>query len=338
MATRPSKPDAVEEAMALLVLDALVEPAARVLVVGADEAVSEGLATRGANVTRWDRFAAPGRTATPWPPAIDVDQAILRLPRVRASFDFALDAVATRLPAGGELWVVGTNDEGVRSAQGRMESLFEGVTTIDARRHGRLLRARRRAELPTLRGALPPWRTVGKLRLPAGEKTWVTYPGLFARGELDPASAFLLATVPPVPSNARVLDFGCGSGILGAALAQRGDTFDLDQLDADALAVEAARENLPSAKTHLGSSLDDIPAQATWDRVITNPPIHESVVRSYRTLEQFAASIPPRLRPAGEIWLVAQRQVPVDKIFGQAALEAQIADQRGAFRVWRGSV
>jgi 16S rRNA (guanine1207-N2)-methyltransferase len=163
----------------------------------------------------------------------------------------------------------------------------------------------------------------------------VTYPGLFARGELDAATALLVETLPRLSPGCRVLDFGCGSGILGAALAGRGDRFELDQLDADVLAVAAARENLPQARTWLGSSLDDIPVAAPWDRVLSNPPIHESVVRSYRTLDQFAAGVGRRLQPDGEVWLVAQRQVPVTDLFAQTALRAQIAAERSGFRVWR---
>jgi 16S rRNA (guanine1207-N2)-methyltransferase len=321
--------------MAELALGGLLEPAGRMLVAGeADDALAEGLAARGAEVTRWHRFAAPGRRATPWPPETVADQAILRVPRGRASLDFALHGLATRLVPGGPLWLVGTNDEGIRSASRRMEELFEDVVTVDARRHGRLLRGRRRERPVGLRDSLDPWRAVGSIGLPGGERPWVTYPGLFARGELDPATAFLLEALPPFEPGARVLDFGCGAGTIGAALAQRGEVA-LDQLDADALAVEAARENLPDARTWLGSSLDDLTGAGPWDRVVTNPPIHESVLRSYRVLEQLARAVGDRLRPRGEAWLVAQRQVPVAEMFQGTDLRAAIADQRGAFRVWR---
>jgi 16S rRNA (guanine1207-N2)-methyltransferase len=335
MSPRTSDPDAVEATMAELVLDALARPAARVLVAGeADDRLAKGLAERGAQVATWHRFAAPGRRAAPWPAAAPADQAVIRLPRIRASFELALHAVTARLSPGADVWVVGTNDEGIRSAGGKMEPLFDEVVTIDARRHGRVLRGRLRPELPGLRAALADWRTTGAIRLAGGERPWVAYPGLFARGELDPATALLVETIPPLADGARVLDFGCGAGAIGAALLARGDGIELDQLDADAIAVVAARENLPGARTWLGSSLADLTGAGSFDAVVTNPPIHESVVRSYRAVEQLAGDVGARLRPGGRVWLVAQRQVPIEQIFTRAGLASSLAAQRGAFRVW----
>lgn len=332
---RTVNPDAVEETMAELVLDAVVDPGPRILVAGeADDALPDGLAARGARVERWHRVAAPGRPVSGWPPEAEVDQAVLRMPRVRASLDLALHGVAARLVAGGELWVVGTNDEGIRSAGRRLEPLFDDVVTVDARRHGRVLRGRRRAA-PDVRARLSDWRAEGTIRLPGGERPWVTYPGLFARGELDPATALLLDALPSLPADVRVLDFGCGAGTIGAALAMRGDRVELDQLDADALAALAARENLPGARTWLGAGLGDLAGAGPWDFVITNPPIHESVLRSYRVLERLLADVGARLAPAGEVWLVVQRQVPLAEMLARSGLRATEAAQRGAFRVWR---
>jgi 16S rRNA (guanine1207-N2)-methyltransferase len=335
---RAARADAIEQAMAGLVLDRLVAPAARILVAGeADDSIARVLAERGARVDTWHRFAAPGRRAAAWPPEVEVDAAVLRQPRARAALELALHAVAGRLPAGGELWLVGSNQEGVRSVPGRLEPLFEDVVTVDARRHGRLLRGRRRADIPGLRPSLADWRTVGTVQLGPGAaaRPWTTYPGLFAHGGLDPATALLVEALPALPAGCRVLDFGCGSGIIGAALAARGERIELDQLDADALAVAAARENLPAARTYLGSGLADVPDPARWDLVASNPPIHEATVRSYRTLEALAAAVGGRLAPGGEVWLVAQRQVPAGDLLTRGGLRPELAAQRGGFRVWR---
>jgi hypothetical protein len=51
----------------------------------------------------------------------------------------------------------------------------------------------------------------------------------------------------------RVLDFCCGSGVIAAALLAREPSIRVDALDADSLAVCAARVNLTSASTVLCS-------------------------------------------------------------------------------------
>ena len=51
----------------------------------------------------------------------------------------------------------------------------------------------------------------------------------------------------------RVLDFCCGSGVIAAALLKREPTVKVDALDADSLAVAAAKVNLPAASKVLCS-------------------------------------------------------------------------------------
>ena len=59
----------------------------------------------------------------------------------------------------------------------------------------------------------------------------------------------MLAALPPLPRRrARVLDACCGSGVIGAALLQRDSSLRLHLLDADALALAAAAENVPQAR------------------------------------------------------------------------------------------
>ena len=55
----------------------------------------------------------------------------------------------------------------------------------------------------------------------APRRRWLSYPGLFARGGLDVMTERLLGALPPSAKHARVLDFACGSGVIGAALLAR---------------------------------------------------------------------------------------------------------------------
>lgn len=73
-----------------------------------------------------------------------------------------------------------------------------------------------------------------------------------------------------------MLDFCCGSGAIGAALLQRQPSLRLHALDADAVAVEAARANLPEGAQLLcsdgwrGLQADDAPKDAKV-RASANP-------------------------------------------------------------------
>ena len=117
--------------------------------------------------------------------------------------------------------------------------------------------------------------------LPVGERLWITptwvdepVPAGRAALHIDPGSSFgtgqhdttklclgLLETV--VKPGSRVLDIGCGSGILsiGAMLLGAGDAYaiDIEQNAAEAAAENAERNGIPAAHYHTfcGNILDD---------------------------------------------------------------------------------
>ncbi len=79
-----------------------------------------------------------------------------------------------------------------------------------------------------------------------------------AAGRLDEGTALLLGVLPPLPPGARVLDFGCGSGAIGAAALAASPGLAVTMLDNDAVALEAVRENVPDARRVLGVRLADV--------------------------------------------------------------------------------
>jgi 16S rRNA G1207 methylase RsmC len=98
--------------------------------------------------------------------------------------------------------------------------------------------------------------------------------GLFSYEHLDPGSALLLATLPPV-AGLMVLDVGCGIGAIGTILAARGAKVTL--IDSDARAIALASTNL--ADNHLDGTvqLHDARnpfARGCFDLVVSNPPTH----------------------------------------------------------------
>ena len=90
--------------------------------------------------------------AAAWPPAGPFDLALVRLPKARDEQQMAAHAASSVLAPGGRLIVYGGNDEGIRSAAGMLDDCADGVETLAARGHGRVLSARRPPNLDGLRG------------------------------------------------------------------------------------------------------------------------------------------------------------------------------------------
>ncbi len=291
----------------------------RVLVVDDDDGgVFRAVKQAGAVPVLWHRHAHGNRKAAPWPDADPpADLAVLRLGRDWANFELQLHAVLSQLRPGGRLWVVGANDEGVKSAPKRMAPLLPTVETLWIKHRVRILEAVRPDGLD-LRDQLTDWREQVTLDLPgAGAHTLVSYPGLFAHGRLDDGTAMLLQHLPQVAAGSRVLDFGCGAGAISLAVAAASPGARLFACDVDALAVHAARQNLPQAQVFLGDGWGAIELGARFDLVLSNPPLHRGHAQDPAALDAFVTQAPMRLNGGGRLIMVTWRSSPALRVLGQ---------------------
>lgn len=312
--------------------------AGRALVIDDDaETVSSALDAAGVTPVHWYRRALGGHAATAWAPEGSFELATIRLPSSREAFEMLLHAAAGRLSQGGRVFVYGTNDEGIRSADRKMEAVFGPTRTLDTRRHSRVLGATRPLDVPGLRGELEAWRVTFSVELPDGRFDFQSFPGVFAHGRLDAGTRVLIDAMPTPKPGARVLDFACGAGVLGAVVRRRAPSASLVLLDVYAPAVEAARINVPEARVLLGDGWDAVDAAATYDLVVSNPPIHSGVGEDYDVLAQLVERAPAHLDPAGELWLVVQRTVPLQALLSAAFAQVDVVAGNSQFRVWRAS-
>ena len=199
-------------------------------------------------------------------------------------------------------------------------------------------------------------------------KEWTTYPGFFAKGGLDIMTSFLLDSIleedpeKSSPSSSarlkkgicsdktkRVMDFCCGSGVIGYALRNalakektekktKKKKVKLTMLDADAVALEAAKQNFSSLVSGNDDENDDennieyllsdgFPQKTTvkpCELILTNPPVHYNAKPDFRVLGHMLTELPnvlkkrkerrrvflrlPALRPARKRRSILQQQ------------------------------
>jgi 16S rRNA (guanine1207-N2)-methyltransferase len=310
-----------------------IDPGGSVLLANHAGRLASTLSTRGAAVTQWNRRLVAG-CAPPlaWPPAGSFDVALLRLPKAKDEQEMAAHACLGSLREGGRLIVYGGNDEGIRPAAGMLARLANEVETLAARGHGRVLAVRRPTDITKLRASLSAWRTVAPLEIAGVARPWVSYPGVFAAGRVDEGTALLLGALPPLQAGFRVLDYGCGSGIIGAAALAREPSITLELRDNDAVALEAARENVPGARLNLTASLAG--TAGMWDAILSNPPLHSGFVEDHALLENLIAHVPQRLRADGCLAIVVQRRMPLDRLLAKHFASGTVAAETRRYRVW----
>ncbi len=310
---------------AIAAFDDAVPRNARALVAGHNDAIETELSELGAAVEVWDRFAFGGRAATPWPADGPYQLAVARLPQGKEAFRTLIQALAHRLVPGGELWVHGANDEGIKSAGKVLEERFGDVESVLSKRHCRVWRARALAAVPPAPEPEPYRYEVGGQVLEG-----VSWPGLFAHGRLDQATEALLACLPTF--DGKVLDFGCGAGVIGQFIAQR-DGLPVDMVDVDALAVDTARRNVPSANLILN---DGVPADTgRYRAIVSNPPLHRGKDLEPGPMFQLIEQAPRRLGRSGELWITTQGAVPLRDRLQEKFAQVQLVHKDRRFTVWR---
>jgi 16S rRNA (guanine1207-N2)-methyltransferase len=329
-------PDAAADALIGRSLDA-VDLSGRILLANPSGGLPAMLAARGIAFQLWQRRLQAAGSAQAWPPAGPFDLAILRLAKAKDEQEMAAHAVLSVLGPEALLLLYGGNDEGIRSAAAMLAGLCGSIETIAQRGHGRVLAARRPRQLAHLRHDLGQWRRVSPLEIAGQIRPWVTYPGLFAAGRLDEGTAMLLKELPPLSAGARIADFGCGSGVIGATLAQTPGV-DLDMIDHDSLALLAARQNVPAARALLASSLSQAASQvggALYDAILSNPPLHAGITESQAALHQLIVEAPVHLVRGGCLRIVLQRRLPLAQLLAQHLSQVCVLADNGRYRVWQ---
>jgi 16S rRNA (guanine1207-N2)-methyltransferase len=326
-------PEGAADALILRSLDN-VGVAGRLLIVNQGGSLPARLTKQGLAFSVWNRRLVPGLPAASWPPSGPFDLALVRLPKARDEQAMTIDATLSALAAAGRLILYGGNDEGIRPGAGMLEELCGRVETMAARGHGRVLEARRPPSTDGLHGTLAAWRLLSPVEIAGATREWVSYPGTFAAGRLDEGTALLLSAMPPLPGDARVLDYGCGSGEIAAAVLALQPAAAVDALDNDAVALEAVRENVPAARLVLGTRIADAGRKA-YHAMLSNPPLHQGVAEDHAMIERLVADAPSHLAPGGLLQLVVQRRVAIERMLAKHFATVETVAQTGRYRVWR---
>ena len=332
------RPDHRDDLAAEALLAALPDlPADGPVLVAGDRTgeVEDELRLRGHTVVSWRRFASGVQSANAWPETTGCAAAIFRLPKGKEAFSFGLHGLVASVRDGAPVFVYGANDEGIKSAGKRMRALLDSVETIDSRRHCRVFRGTRNPDPEALLGRLADHRREEAIEVLGESFQYVCYPGLFARGRVDPASQMLLEAMPALEDGAKVLDFASGAGLMSMVLRRKQPTATFQLIDADAVAIVAAKENVPGALAICGDSWGRLPSYRRYDRIVSNPPIHTGKGRDYAVLTRLVEGADARLHPGGSLWIVVQKQIPVRPMLETAFDDVSVAAEDARFRVWR---
>jgi len=176
----------------------------------------------------------PGASALEAMADASLDSVVMLAPPGTVERRYALAQALRALKPGGRLTALAPKDRG-GSRLGKDLQAFGCAVGESARRHHRICVASRPEAPEGLDQAI---RDGGPQQLGG---LW-TQPGVFSWDRVDPGTALLLETLPPLAGAGA--DFGCGVGLLALKVLDEPAVRRLTLVDVDRRAVDAARRNV----------------------------------------------------------------------------------------------
>ncbi|MGH2460081.1 MAG: methyltransferase, partial [Chloroflexota bacterium] len=283
-------------------------------------------------------FHSAGASHLPRPRVFDL--AVVRMPKGRRPTTQLIWDAFRLLRPGGRFYLAGANDEGIQSAFERARQLFGSCRLVEYRggcRVGRAIKEESPADELTGDFASPllDHSTFHAFQCDVRGRSYQvrSRPGVFSWEGLDAGSRALIEAME-IGVRDRVLDLGCGTGIVGvvaADLAKAGEVYLVDaQVDAVASTEQTIQANgRPNCVARASDSISAV-GQARFDVVVTNPPFHLARGTDYDVASQFIVDAARVLRPSGRLYLVGNRFLTYDDTLRQtfASVRTVLADPR----------
>ncbi|MEU5716396.1 methyltransferase [Streptomyces sp. NPDC020403] len=244
-----------------------------------------------------------------------VDLLLVRVPKSLALLEDQLHRLAPAVHAG--TTVIGTGM--VKEIHTSTLKLFERVVgptrTSLAVKKARLIHCTPDPALPRVPSPWPyRYDLPGDVGAVSG-RTVTNHAGIFCAERLDIGTRFFLKHLPGRTGPDRVVDLGCGNGVVGTSVALANPQASLTFIDESYQAVASAEETFRAnagtdteARFLVGDAMADVPP-ASVDLVLTNPPFHSHQAVTDATARTMFHGAKAALRQGGELWVVGNRHL-----------------------------
>jgi 16S rRNA G1207 methylase RsmC len=208
----------------------------------------------------------------------------------------------------------------------QLKSVFGLVQTLgQSRKGGTIFLATKKSELEKPRNFLAKFET----SLPGIEKISLeSLPGIFCHRRPDNGGLALAEIASTMlESKMRVMDMGCGCGIVGLLLAQKEADIELTFIDSSVRALDATNRNIKElalSSTELILS-DNGTSKTGYDMFVGNPPYYSD----YRIAEVFIDQAYDSLKDGGIALIVTKQTTKVGDLMYEVFGNIDIIPRRG---------
>lgn len=232
---------------------------------------------------------------------------------------------------GDEIEIVQPNDLGGKSLEKLVLKNFPDASS-DSRNKSRHIIVIKGNDRPAV---VDEWLGHTKLRY-VEETGFYSMPGLFGWHKIDVGSALLLAHLPPLKGKGA--DFGCGYGYLAKNILLKNEKIKiLYCFDCDNRSVEACLKNVDDGRAviDVGDCSRAMAGVPLLDFIVMNPPFHEGAEEDQNLGQRFIEAAAHHLRRNGELWMVANRHLPYEKILEKTFFKVEKIVEEKGFKIFK---
>ncbi|MEU9034861.1 methyltransferase [Streptomyces sp. NPDC048352] len=262
-----------------------------------------------------------------------IDVLLVRVPKSLALLEDQLYRLAPHVHAGTVIVGAGMVKEIHTSTLRLFEKILGPTRTSLAEKKARLIFCTPQAAAGAGTTPWPVTYTVDEDGGSGAGLTVVNHAGIFCADRLDVGTRFFLQSIPTNTDGARVVDLGCGNGVVGTAVQVADPDAEVVFTDESYQAVASARATYeanvrPGRRTAeflVGDGVAMLPPSSV-DLILNNPPFHSHQATTDATALRMFAQSRKALRTGGELWVVANRHMGyhthLRRLFGNSEVVA----------------
>ncbi len=263
----------------------------------------------------------------------DAKSAVIFLPKSKPLIDMTLALVSRMVKRNGHVVLVGEKNAGIESAKKIYEQNIGDVSEKIVGYHCALYigtNEERRGEV-----SLDDFISYSPLSYQGERLEIAKAPGVFSSGELDEGTRLLLDHIPY--DRHRVLDIGCGAGVIGALYKKKNPDSDVTLTDKSPIAIRATEKTMEKNGLAVHIIQSDVcdSISGTFDLILCNPPFHTGIHTDYSFIERFAKSARTRLASKGEIYIVCNSFLPYERTFSAHSFTTTVIVDTHQFKIIR---
>lgn len=261
----------------------------------------------------------------------DCDTLIYYWQKSKEESKFQLYHILALLPIGSDLFIVGENRGGVRSTE-KVISGYSMIEKIDRAHRCSLYYGKLNAR--TTFNLSDWWKSYSLDGLIVK-----TLPGVFSRDKPDTGSTLLLSTLED-PIDGKVLDVGCGAGIIAAMIARRSPKIQVTLSDVSAAALYSSLETLKANKITGEVLTSNVYSNihGYFDMIISNPSFHNSLRTNLSMSKALINGSLNHLSVGGRLRIVANAFLPYQNTLDATFGSHEILAENSRFKVYQAVV